>query len=168
MQLAWKEVHRSSAIRRLIEAYRALLDAESASILLIDGEVMRFCIVEGLNAAALEGTGDAEFAFSIKLSEDRGINSIAALMGKTLCMQQMDGRHNTDVDEQLNQRTRSILVVPLIVDQSVVGTLSAINPHSQLQEPLRYRFTSEDTAAAESSAAGIAAILAGISGLERP
>ncbi|MCC6545669.1 GAF domain-containing protein [Candidatus Sumerlaeota bacterium] len=155
----WKLVHGTPSVRELIRHYRSELEAESASILIVGAEEMRFCVVEGLNAERLEGGGGWDGAMGIPLSESRGINSIAALMGKTLCFQEMDERHNRDADEALGQKTHSILVVPVVGEQGVIGTLSAINPHAGGAAGVRYRFLEEDIAIGEVAAQQISTIL---------
>ena len=149
----WTALRRAAKPRLRLREFRAALGAEGASILLLADDEMRFCISEGLNAEELQGSGPFMAAAAIPLSASRGINSIAALMGKSLCVQQMDDRHNSDVDERFGQQTRSMMAVPLVVAEAVIGTLSVINPHASDVGAQRFRFTQDDMAEAERTAA---------------
>ncbi len=155
----WGALRVDGSIGARLHELRGVVGADGASILLLDGPEMRFALADGLNAAALDGAGSWERAIRIPLSAEKGINPIAALMGKTLCLQQMDERHNRSVDESLRQQTRSILAVPLVAGENVIGTLSVINPHAAEPGPAAYQFTPADVELAEQAASHISALL---------
>ena len=155
----WGALHLDGSVRGSLHELRVLLGADGDSILLLDGAEMRFALADGLNAAALDGAGSWERALRIPLSAEKGINPIAALMGKTLCLQKMDERHNRSVDEALSQQTRSILAIPLVAGENVIGTLSIINPHAADPGPVAFQFSPHDIERAEQAASHFSALL---------
>lgn len=157
--LLWGAVANHKPLGDCLLRLKARLDAEGASVLLLGRGEMRFCMAIGLNAPALTGNGQWESAMRIPMSHERGINPAAALMGKSICMQEMDGRHNGDIDKALGQKTQSILAVPIIVGEQIVGTLSVINPHANAATEERYRFTGDDLAAGDHTGATISRLM---------
>ncbi|CAN5347737.1 hypothetical protein BH09SUM1_BH09SUM1_32410 [soil metagenome] len=151
----WEACQRDPIILEALRGLRASLGAEGCSLLLIDeaaGE-MCFAVSDGLNGQELTGAGEWPKAFRVSLSAARGINSTAALMGKALCFHEMDDRHNPSVDLAFAQKTHSVLAIPLVVGESVVATLSAINPHAAAHDETRFRFSDTDMQTAHGTAA---------------
>ena len=95
--------------------------AESGSVLLAEGTLLRFTSVRGPHAADLVGT---------TIPIDKGIAGAVANSGRALLVR--EARHNpqydASVDHAINHVTRTLLAVPLEADGNVVGVLELLNP----------------------------------------
>ena len=99
----------------------AAVPAESASVLLVEGESLRFACVRGPRAEALLGT---------TMPADEGIAGVVLSRGKGLVVREAgrSGTHYGEVDKMVEYHTRTVLAVPMVADSGVVGVLELLNP----------------------------------------
>lgn len=111
---------KAEAMRQALDRLVSVVRAESAAVLLIDGNRLRFEMVHGPNALRLEGmsvpveTGFAGFALQRKTM---------LIVGNP----QGDKRFNPTVDTVTGAQTRNLLVVPLVNGETPVGVLELVN-----------------------------------------
>ncbi len=132
-------LHLGDLLNLVMDVSTELTNTEAASILLVD-----------------EKTGQLYFAASTNsdVSDDIAVpldNSIAGWVvknGRSLILSDVQGdtRFYANVDEDLSFRTQSMLAVPLITNQGVIGALEVLN--KQNNEP----YTGQDVALMESIA----------------
>lgn len=95
--------------------------AESGSILLAEGTLLRFTAVRGPHATELKGS---------TIAINKGIAGAVANSGRAVMVR--EARHNpqydASIDHSLNHVTRTLLAVPIEADGSVVGVLELLNP----------------------------------------
>ncbi len=106
-----------------ISAYAgSLLGAEGASILLVDRQTgdLHFEVAFGENAESL---------YNLTVPKGKGIAGTVALTGKHIIVNdtQRDERFYKGIDAKTNLTTRSLLAVPLIHGENIVGVLEVIN-----------------------------------------
>jgi hypothetical protein len=146
LKTLWERCNQSPYVRWQLRFIRAATGCEGASLLLLDaGQAdLVFCCAVGLNSEGLVGEGNYAHAMRVSLDATVGINSMAALYGKPICMQRPDERHNKEVDQKFSQKTHSVFAVPVATMSGIVGTVSAINAHCEVSGGDRHYFQDED------------------------
>jgi HD-GYP domain-containing protein (c-di-GMP phosphodiesterase class II) len=107
--------------RRAIEAVTGLIEAEVASLLLLDGDGrLRFEIALG---------GHEDTLKQVVLEPGEGIAGWVAKTGKPLIVNDpgMDEHFCGRVDGKIGFKTRNLLCVPVKVKRKVIGVLEAVN-----------------------------------------
>ncbi len=123
-QLAEGEAFRSlleRALRAFTQRVAAMLNAERASLLLVDRATNELVV-----AISQDLPRDANVRFAL----DKGIAGAVVRSGKTLRLDDAyaDPRFNPEIDAQTGFRTRSILCIPLIDrDGAVFGVTQLLN-----------------------------------------
>lgn len=109
-----------------MEVMRGLMNCEAASIMLLDdkSKELTFEVVLGEKEGVLKKR---------RLSLGRGIAGIVALRGEPIIVNDAysDTRFDKSFDEYTGFKTRSILCVPLKVQERVIGVAQVINPLSK-------------------------------------
>ncbi len=99
---------------------RRLLDADRATIFLLDREKMELCSQVALGTAGV-----------VRFDAHKGIAGVAALTGKIVNVDDAyaDPRFNSDIDAQTGYRTHNLLAAPLqnLIDGEVVGAFEVLN-----------------------------------------
>ena len=110
-------------VRRMaMEAACRLMEAEVASLLLLDAEKKKLCFEVAL--------GDSEETLkTITLDLGKGIAGWVAREGKSLVVNrpEKDTRFLKEVDGKTKFKTRNLLCVPIKVKKKVIGVLEAVN-----------------------------------------
>lgn len=109
-------------LKIIIQAATELTSTEACSIMLLDKETGE------LHFAAITGSRIEEVK-NIGVPLDRSVAGWVVKNGKPLLIRdvQEDARFYRQVDEHINFETRSILAVPLLVRQSVIGVMEVLN-----------------------------------------
>ncbi|MBN1218391.1 MAG: GAF domain-containing protein [Anaerolineae bacterium] len=104
----------------IVQRINALFQVEAVSLLLLEGDNLRF--------VAASGTG-AEKITSFILKPGQGIAWSVVETGQTIRVDdvQADPRHFKGIDKALNFITRSLLAVPIQIQDRVLGVIEAIN-----------------------------------------
>lgn len=119
-------------IRSVMKGINRILRVETGSLLLIDKETSELVFKITLQ-------GDTEKLAPYRLKMGQGIAGWVAQQGEPLLVPdvQLDSRHYRAIDETVGFTSRSILCVPLIVKEKVIGVIEVINklggtsPHSE-------------------------------------
>jgi len=118
----------------IMESAKSLTNSEASSLLLLDEKVgkLRFAVATG---AAKESLG----SLYVPLGEE-SIAGYVAVHGRPLVVNDVkkDGRWYSGVDEATSFHTRSILAVPLILEERTVGVVEVLNKEGEAD------FTDED------------------------
>ena len=121
---------------------KRLLDADRATIFLLDREKMELCSQVALGAAGV-----------VRFDARRGIAGVAALTGRIVNVDDAysDPRFNSDIDTQTGYRTHNLLAAPLqnLIDGEVVGAFEVLNKRNG-------SFDAEDEEVLKSLAAQVA------------
>jgi signal transduction histidine kinase len=109
----------------ILDTAAELIKCEAASILLYDE------IEDQLWFAATTGSTPKELA-GISVALDDSLAGKIFLENEPLVINdvQQDARHNADVSEQIQQEVRSLLGVPMRIQDEKIGVLEAINKRS--------------------------------------
>lgn len=112
----------NALLQHIIETAAEVLGCEAASLLLYDEEAGR------LRFAAATGADPAELA-RIPVPLDASLAGTIFTENRPLTVQDVadDPRHFKDVGEQVDLATRSLLGVPMRVEQTTTGVLEALN-----------------------------------------
>jgi len=109
-------------LEQMMHETRVLLEAEAASVLLRDstGDRLMFAAAVGPNSGPLVGT---------YMPVTEGIAGEALRAGKAVLIHdaQRDARFYNKIDSLTGLKTRSLLAVPLIVKDKIIGVVEAIN-----------------------------------------
>ncbi len=109
-------------VRTVVEKFNELIPASNWSILLLEPETqeLHFFVVVGL---------DNQKVKDLRLKLGEGIAGTVAQDGKPIFIQnvQTDSRFSSRVDEITGFETRSIICLPLLVRQEIIGVLEVIN-----------------------------------------
>lgn len=109
-------------LEQMMHETRVLLEAEAASVLLCDstGDNLIFAAAVGPNSERLSGT---------QMPATAGIAGEALHAGKAVLIHdaQQDPRFYNQIDNLTGLKTRSLLAVPLIVKDRIIGVVEAIN-----------------------------------------
>ena len=112
----------SELLDQIMHMNQQVLQTAASSVLLVDGEKgeLYFQIAQGKVGKALK---------QIRLSVESGIAGWVARYGKPLLINDVsaDRRFNNNVDKVTGFVTRSVLAVPLISRQRVIGVLEVLN-----------------------------------------
>ena len=97
-----------------------LVGAESGSIILVVGDILRFVAILGPNADALQ---------DLEIPQGSGIAGHAIRTGRVVVVGQApsDPRHFADVDAMIGNPTRDLICVPIVAGKRVLGVLEALN-----------------------------------------
>ena len=112
--------HSDLIMEHVIASSLALTGAEGASLLVLDNDKLRFQIVEGEASEELQGTF---------IPRSKGIvgwvidNGEAAIINDT----EEDERHYMEVDKATGFATRSILCVPIQLNERVFGAIELVS-----------------------------------------
>ncbi len=117
----------SEVLERIMTTSRQALCAEAASLLLVDdtpgpgqGELV-FTVAQGPACLPLRA--------GFRLAPGQGVAGWVAEAGRPVLLADAyaDPRFNSDVDRQTGYRTRSMLCVPLVYRERVIGVVQCIN-----------------------------------------
>jgi len=112
----------SELLDQIMRMNQQVLQTAASSVLLVDGEKgeLYFQVAQGKVGKALK---------QIRLSVESGIAGWVARCGKPLLINDVsaDRRFNNNVDKVTGFITRSVLAVPLISRQRVIGVLEVLN-----------------------------------------
>ncbi|MBN2547074.1 MAG: sensor domain-containing diguanylate cyclase [Spirochaetes bacterium] len=110
----------------ILEQTKKIMECLDSSILLIDFETNK------LYFEALSNDKDIEALSDIRLNIGEGIAGHVWKTGKSLIIKDVsnDRRFCNKVDNKLKNITRSIIAVPLIVNNRIIGVMEAINKKS--------------------------------------
>lgn len=131
MRRLWSACQQSEFIRWQLRFVLESVEAENCAVLLLDdaGEHLVFACSVGLHAEKYTGNGDYDSALRVPISGGIGLNAIAVLYGKPICMNEDDPRHNPAIDEHVGTKTRNLYAVPLAAREQTLGTFGTINAH---------------------------------------
>ena len=112
----------NSVLKQITVEIQTLLEAERASVLLTDGPDKDLIFAAVANA-------DAEALLNTRLSLNEGIAGWVVREGKPALANdvQHDSRFFDGIDRITGRTTRSLLAVPLIVKEKVIGVVEVIN-----------------------------------------
>jgi signal transduction histidine kinase len=129
----------SELLALVMDVSTELTNTEAASILLVDGSSGQLHFVASTSGGVPTNTA---------VPLDGSIAGWVVRNGRSLIIDDVkrDDRHYTTVDENLDFKTRSMLAVPLISRQGVIGVLEVLNKHKN--QP----YTSQDVALMEALA----------------
>lgn len=124
--LAGSDYALESFPREIVGVAVEIIDAEEGSLLRLDPntEELEFLHVLGPSADKLQG---------VRISMHQGITGLAASTGATQCA----APTNPSVDEETGFVTREILAAPMMVNDRVVGVLTAVNKKNEGRFSLR-------------------------------
>lgn len=109
-------------LSRVLERVETLLDAEASTLMTLDPltEELVFQIPRGSSADALRG---------YRLPRGQGVAGWVALYKQPLRVDDAskDPRHSPSANEQTGFQTRSLLAVPMVLQERVTGVLEVIN-----------------------------------------
>jgi putative nucleotidyltransferase with HDIG domain len=109
-------------LKRIDAAAEKLLNAEAASILLLDEsrENLLFKVASGEKGGAIQ---------KLKIAVGEGISGWVAKEKKSVIANdaQKDERFTTTIDQALGFTTRSVICVPMIADSEVIGVVEVVN-----------------------------------------
>lgn len=131
MQRLWLAVNASHAVKSHLDNARHALEAENASVLLLDdeGENLVFAAVAGAHADKYLGGSEFEHALRVPMLGGRGLTPLAVLYGKPISMSEQDPRHNPELDELVGTKTHNLYVIPLAAAGNTLGAFGCINAH---------------------------------------
>jgi len=111
----------TGAFESAINLLMTHIPAESASVLLAEGPVLRFTSVRGPHAENLVGT---------TIPIDKGIAGAVANSGRALLVREarQNPQHDASVDQTINHVTRTLLAVPIQANGSILGVVELLNP----------------------------------------
>ena len=110
-----------AAIRHTLEALRALVPAEGASVIRVRSDgTLGFAAAAGPGAAALQG---------VSFSSSQGVAGFSVRRRAAVALSEpyADPRFFSNVDAVTGVRTRSILCVPVAFETRVFGCIEAVN-----------------------------------------
>ena len=116
----YKDIH--GLLSRIMESATRLSDAEASSLLLMDKERNELFF-----EVALGTKGKEVQKYTVKLGE--GIAGWVALNNKSLIVNdvQNDKRHLSNIGEEINYKSKTIMAVPMRVKDDCIGVLELIN-----------------------------------------
>jgi diguanylate cyclase (GGDEF)-like protein len=111
-----------AVLRLIMEKVQARIEANNWSLLLKDPatDVLRFCIAWGL---------DQDKVSRVALAPGEGVAGVAAARGETVLVEDVntDPRFSPRVDSVTGFKTRSIVCLPLIYAEQVLGVIEVAN-----------------------------------------
>jgi GAF domain-containing protein/FixJ family two-component response regulator len=138
-------------IRSVMKGINRILHVETGSLLLIDEETNELVFKITLQ-------GDTEKLAPYKLKMGQGIAGWVAQRGEPLLVPdvQLDPRHHKAIDEAVGFTSRSILCVPLMVKEKVIGAVEVINKLDGTSPGSEAQFNESDLELLSSMAAPVA------------
>jgi adenylate cyclase len=114
-------------LEMIMEKSKEVMDAESSSLMLLDEETneLTFNVATGEKGAALR---------EIRLPVGKGIAGWVAEQKEPLLVPDAyaDPRFNREADKMSGFHTRSILCVPLMIQERILGVVQVLNPRERL------------------------------------
>jgi GAF domain-containing protein len=109
-------------LRLIVETAASVLDAETASIFLIDPETEELVFEVALGQ-------DENEVRNWRLPAGTGIAGLVAATGQPMAVTgvQQDPRHAADVAQRMGRQPRSLLCVPLFLEDDVIGVLEVLD-----------------------------------------
>ena len=152
-------------LERMLRDARVFTRAEAGTILLVEGDQLKFAVVQNDSLAVRLGSRELRRRFQtlpLPLSEP-SIATHVALTGATLNLEDAYANHmlgpifNRAIDESNDYQTRSLLAIPLLTPSgAVVGVMELINAHREPNVVVPFTNDSEGLARAYGSLAAIA------------
>ncbi len=107
-------------LRNVLTRIQALYQVEGTSLMLLEGDTLRFKVAVGIPQAAIQ-------PFSLKVGE--GFAGWVAQHKQALRIDDVanDPRHYKMVDQQLHFKTRKLLAVPVQIQGRVLGVIEVMN-----------------------------------------
>lgn len=138
-----------SAIENLLRQAAAAIDCDEASIIVRDGDELRFSCVVGKVADKLRG---------VKIPQNKGIAGFVFASGQPLAIADAarDANFYAEIDRQTGFSTETILATPLRTANEIVGVLEFVN---RVGAPPFAPFTSNEMDRAAVYAEAIAALV---------
>jgi diguanylate cyclase (GGDEF)-like protein len=150
---------------RLLQDVRTFTRAEAGTILLVEGDQLKFAVAQNDSLAARFGTRALRRRFQalpLPLSQP-SVATHVALTGATLNLDDAYANHmlgpifNRAIDEANDYQTRSLLAIPLLTPSgAVVGVMELINAHRETHVIVPFSTDSEHLARAYGSLASLA------------
>lgn len=113
-------------LKLILDAATEICHTEQASILLVEGEEMRFVASTDMSPAAMA---------AMRVPMEGSVSGWVARHNEHVLV--TDTRHDkrffSQVDQNLKFSTRNILAVPMTVNEKVIGVLSAVNKSDTLE-----------------------------------
>jgi GAF domain-containing protein len=130
----------------IIHRVSALLQVEAVSLLLLEKDNLRFVAATGAGAEDIK---------SFTLKPGQGIAWSAIETGQTIRVDnvKVDSRHFSDIDAAIKFTTRSLLAVPIQIQDRVLGVIEAVNRLDGRP------FSREDEATLESIVSSVAIVI---------
>ena len=113
-------------LRLIVETAASVLDAETASIFLVDPETDELVFEVALGQ-------DEQEVRNWRLPAGTGIAGLVAATGQPMAVTgvQQDPRHAADVARRMGRQPRSLLCVPLFLQDEVIGVLELLDKRDQ-------------------------------------
>jgi diguanylate cyclase (GGDEF)-like protein len=150
---------------RLLREARLFTKADAGTILLLEGDELKFAVVQNDSLAARFGTRELRRRFQalpLPLNHP-SIATHVALTGATLNLDDAYASHmlgpvfNQPMDQTNDYQTRSLLAMPLVTPAgAVVGVMELINAHREAHVVVPFTADSEILARAYASMASLA------------
>jgi diguanylate cyclase (GGDEF)-like protein len=161
------ETNLEALLERILDEARVFTRAEAGNILVVDGDHLKFAVVQNDLLAARFGARDLRRRYQtppLPLTE-QNLATHVALTGATLNLEDAYASHaigpvfNRAIDESHDYRTRSLLALPLqTADGTVLGVMELVNARRGAGGDVIVPFSSETERLARSyaSLAGVA------------
>ena len=123
-----------NSIRELLTMSAAAMNSEEASVIVRDGDELRFMVVIGKVADQLKG---------MKFPADKGIAGFVFSSGQPMAVADaaQEASHYKEVDMQTGYTTETLLATPLRFGGEVIGVLEYVN---RIGEPPYAAFTADE------------------------
>ena len=130
----------------IVQRVSALLQVEAVSLLLLEKDNLRFVAVTGAGAEDIQ---------SFTLKPGQGIAWSVIETGRSIRVDnvKVDSRHFSGIDAAIKFATRSLLAVPIQIQDRVVGLIEAVNRFDG------HPFSREDEATLESIVSSVAIVI---------
>jgi diguanylate cyclase (GGDEF)-like protein len=155
------EATTEALLERILEEVRVFTRAEAGTIMLVDGDQLKFAAIQNDLLAARDGTRDLRRRFQmlpLPLSE-QSLATHVAVTGATLNLEDAYANHmigpifNEAIDGTSDYRTRSLLALPLqTASGTVLGVMELLNARRGAGDDLIVPFSSESERLARSYA----------------
>jgi diguanylate cyclase (GGDEF)-like protein len=159
------EANVEALLERILEEARVFTRAEAGTILLIDGDQLKFAVIQNEPMAARYGTRDLRRRFQVlplPLTQP-SLATHVALTGATLNVEDAYASHivgpifNRAVDQFNDYQTRSLLALPLQTPAgAVIGVMELINARREPDVIVPFSAVNEGLARSYASLASVA------------
>lgn len=114
---------KKKVLKSILDQTKVLMECTGSSVLLVDAETNQ------LYFEVLSNEEDMEALSEIRLEKGEGIAGKVWETGESLLIEdaRKDERFSYKVDQKLEIKTKSLIAVPLIVNENVIGVMEAIN-----------------------------------------